>query len=131
MQVSNDHRLFDVLQRQSLPGYVLNVLLAYQDRALKRHAHPCTRASVKRHVKMSRQTHRKITRLCGSKLPASFEDRLNEKPNDADWQKQVGIEQATDQVRDLVANQAAGLHFYVLNKSESTEAILSSMQEVL
>ena len=70
---------------------------------------------------------RKITRLCGSKLPEEFETQLAEKPEDADWQKQVGIDHAANQVKDLVANQVSGLHFYVLNKSAATDAILKSL----
>lgn len=73
---------------------------------------------------------KKITRLCGAKLPKSFEDRLNEKPEDADWQLNVGIEHATAQVNDLVANRVPGLHFYVLNKSTSTSAILKSLDSL-
>lgn len=73
---------------------------------------------------------KKITRLCGSKLPESFEDRLTEKHDDADWQMQVGIEQAARQVDDLISQDAAGLHFYVLNKSASTSAILSSLDRL-
>ena len=70
---------------------------------------------------------KKITRLCGSKLPRTFENRFNQKPDDDDWQKQVGIEQAAMQVDDLLKNEVPGLHFYVLNKSESTSAILESL----
>lgn len=70
---------------------------------------------------------KKITRLCGSKLPKTFENRFNQKPDDDDWQKQVGIEQAAMQVDNLLKNEVPGLHFYVLNKSESTSAILESL----
>ena len=79
---------------------------------------------------LSLQQVRKITNLCGSKLPREFEVRLNEKPDDRDWQLQVGIEQATRQVDELVRQGAAGLHFYVLNKSDSTSAILSSLKNL-
>lgn len=71
---------------------------------------------------------RKITRLCGSKLPKTFETQLEERPDDADWQKKVGVDHAIAQVSDLVDKQAAGLHFYVLNKADATEAILNSLQ---
>ncbi|MGI9515423.1 MAG: methylenetetrahydrofolate reductase [NAD(P)H] [Pirellulaceae bacterium] len=73
---------------------------------------------------------RKITQLCGARLPADFATRLSEKPDDADWQQQVGIEQATRQVEELVKRGVAGLHFYVLNKSASTIAILSSLENL-
>ncbi len=73
---------------------------------------------------------RKITQLCGSGLPDGFANRLAEKPDDADWQRQVGVEHATRQVDDLVTQGVAGLHFYVLNKSASTIAILSSLENL-
>lgn len=73
---------------------------------------------------------KKITRLCGAGLPKDFEDRLNENPDDSDWQLKVGIEQATRQVQDLIRQGVAGLHFYVLNKSTSTSAILTSLENV-
>jgi methylenetetrahydrofolate reductase (NADPH) len=78
---------------------------------------------------LSLQQIRKITRLCGSRLPQAFEQRLNEKPDDPEWQRQVGIEQAVHQVDDLIRRGVAGLHFYVLNKSASTSAILSSLEQ--
>ncbi len=79
---------------------------------------------------LSLQQVRKITRLCGSKLPKSFERRLLEKPEDSDWQMQVGIEHAARQVDELMSHGVVGLHFYVLNKSDSTSAILSSLDRL-
>ena len=73
---------------------------------------------------------RKITQLCGAGLPDEFAQRLAEKPEDEAWQQQVGIEQATQQVEELVTRGVAGLHFYVLNKSASTIAILSSLENL-
>lgn len=68
----------------------------------------------------------RITSLCGAKLPESFVSRLGQK-EDADWQTQVGIEFAADQTRELVESGVAGLHFYVLNKSQATSAVLSAV----
>ncbi len=73
---------------------------------------------------------RKITALCGASLPRAFARRLLEKPDDTGWQMQVGIEQATRQASELLSESVAGLHFYVLNKSESTAAILSSLENL-
>lgn len=73
---------------------------------------------------------KKITRLCGSRLPEKFENRFNQHPDDASWQRQVGIEQSAHQVEDLIKHGVPGLHFYVLNKSESTTAILDSLDSL-
>ncbi len=67
----------------------------------------------------------RITSLCKARLPESFVARLSER-DDADWQFQVGVEQAADQARQLRAAGVPGLHFYVLNKSSATAAVLRS-----
>ncbi len=68
----------------------------------------------------------RISSLCGAKLPQAFVDRLAEK-DDPDWQHQVGVEFATRQVEQLVAQGAPGLHFYVLNKSQATCDVLRAL----
>ncbi len=70
----------------------------------------------------------RITSLCGAQLPQAFIDRLAENENDEEWQLQVGIEQATAQVQDLIEHSVPGLHFYVLNKSRATKAVLDNLQ---
>ena len=62
---------------------------------------------------------KRITKLCAAYLPEEFVTKLGEK-DDADWQTKVGIEFATKQVQELIDQGVAGLHFYVLNKSEAT-----------
>ncbi len=68
----------------------------------------------------------RIASLCGAVLPADFVQRLGEK-DDEQWQFEVGVEQAIAQTMDLMANGVAGLHFYVLNKSDATSRILEAM----
>ncbi|MBM4001837.1 MAG: methylenetetrahydrofolate reductase [NAD(P)H] [Planctomycetes bacterium] len=68
----------------------------------------------------------KITALCGAKLPTDFVEQLSRNA-DSDWQFQVGIEFATRQVMQLVRSGIPGLHFYVLNKSQATAAVLNAV----
>lgn len=68
----------------------------------------------------------RITTLCKAKLPESFIARLAEK-DDPDWQFQVGVEYATQQVQELVDRGIPGVHFYVLNKSPATSAVLKAV----
>lgn len=70
----------------------------------------------------------RITSLCGAELPDAFVQRLGEKEDDAEWQEQVGIEQATEQVRELIDGNVDGLHFYVLNKSRATSEVLKNLE---
>ena len=68
----------------------------------------------------------RITSLCGSKLPDQFVQRLSKKEHDADWQFEVGVEFAAAQVKELIDQGAAGVHFYVLNKSQATLRVLEA-----
>lgn len=70
----------------------------------------------------------RITSLCGAHLPDAFVKRLGEKEDDAEWQEQVGIEQATEQVQALIDGGVPGLHFYVLNKSRATSKVLDGLK---
>ena len=70
---------------------------------------------------------KRISSLCGAQLPEDFVRRLGEK-DDREWQEQVGIEQATEQVKALIENGVDGLHFYVLNKSRATSKVLGNLE---
>jgi methylenetetrahydrofolate reductase (NADPH) len=69
---------------------------------------------------------RRITSLCGARLPQSFLDELGQR-DDEGWQFQVGVEFAIRQVRELLAAGVPGLHFYVLNKSQATKAVFEAI----
>ena len=68
----------------------------------------------------------RITSLCGARLPQSFVNLLAQR-DDPEWQFNVGVEFATEQVQGLVGRQVPGLHFYVLNKSQATSAVLKNI----
>lgn len=69
----------------------------------------------------------RITSLCKAKLPEAFLAKLAEK-DDAAWQFQAGVEQATEQVQELIDAGVPGVHFYVLNKSPATSAVLRAVK---
>ncbi len=69
----------------------------------------------------------RIVSLCGANLPAKFLARLRERPDDASWHFDVGVEQALGQAQQLIEQGIDGLHFYVLNKSQATMQILSQL----
>jgi methylenetetrahydrofolate reductase (NADPH) len=69
----------------------------------------------------------RITSLCGAKLPGKFQAALNEKIDDADYQFRLGVDFAIDQVRELLGSHIPGLHFYVLNRSPATAAVLQAV----
>jgi len=69
---------------------------------------------------------RRLTSLCGASLPDDLIAELG-KSDQLDSQFCVGVEFAARQVRGLMENGVPGIHFYVLNKSEATSVVLSSV----
>jgi methylenetetrahydrofolate reductase (NADPH) len=68
----------------------------------------------------------RITALCKAILPDEFIADLGQQ-DDADWQHQVGVDFATRQVAELLERGVPGVHFYVLNKSAATAAVLRNV----
>jgi methylenetetrahydrofolate reductase (NADPH) len=69
----------------------------------------------------------RITSLCGAKLPSAFQRSLSGAADSPDDQFAIGVEFATRQVQALVEGQVPGVHFYVLNKSSATAAVLRAV----
>jgi methylenetetrahydrofolate reductase (NADPH) len=69
----------------------------------------------------------RITSLCKAKLPCDLVAELGSR-DDADWQFDVGVRWAARQVQELVDAGVPGLHFYVLNKSPATAAVLKQVR---
>jgi methylenetetrahydrofolate reductase (NADPH) len=71
---------------------------------------------------------KRITQLCGSQLPARLRSELDARADDAEAVAEFGVAYATLQCTDLLANGAPGIHFYTLNRSPATRAILSALK---
>jgi methylenetetrahydrofolate reductase (NADPH) len=70
---------------------------------------------------------KRITSLCGAKLPPRFAHELEARQDDAAGQFEIGIAYASRQVQELVDGGVPGIHFYVLNKSQATAHVLQSI----
>lgn len=71
---------------------------------------------------------RRFTTLSGSKIPLDL-DKLLDKYADSDHSaRDMGVEYATAQVRELWDFGVPGVHFYVLNRSYSVSRILDNLQ---
>ena len=68
----------------------------------------------------------RFTQLCKAKLPASLIEKLSEKDDEA-WQSKVGVDYAIKQVSDLLQHGIPGMHFYVLNRSDSVGRVLQAV----
>lgn len=69
---------------------------------------------------------KRITSLCAAKLPSALLTELEKHADDPAGQFEVGVEFATKQTQELVDSQVAGIHYYVLNKSEAAQRVLQS-----
>jgi methylenetetrahydrofolate reductase (NADPH) len=73
---------------------------------------------------------KRFTSLCGASIPPALHEQL-EARHDADNPESVqdlGVAFATLQCADLLARGAPGIHFYTLNKSPATRAIMSAVK---
>jgi methylenetetrahydrofolate reductase (NADPH) len=70
---------------------------------------------------------KRIASLCGAKLPTRFPTSLEACETDADAQFEIGVDFATEQVRQLIDSGIPGIHFYVLNKSPATSRVLRAV----
>ncbi len=71
----------------------------------------------------------RLTSMCGAQLPKPLTEQLSRK-SDPQWQFQVGVEFATQQVHELLERGVAGLHFYVLNKAQATSSVLRAVKQI-
>jgi methylenetetrahydrofolate reductase (NADPH) len=71
---------------------------------------------------------KKITELCGSALPPRLVAELDARADDPEAVAEFGVAYATLQCTDLLAHGAPGIHFYTLNRSPATRAILSALK---
>lgn len=69
---------------------------------------------------------KRITSMCKARLPDPFVQQLAQS-DDEQWQFDVGVEYAREQVQDLITAGVPGVHFYVLNKSSATNQILAGL----
>ena len=70
---------------------------------------------------------KRITSMCGAVFPALLASRLEAVQHDAQTQFDIGVEFAIQQCRELMDAGVPGMHFYVLNRSESCERILEGL----
>jgi methylenetetrahydrofolate reductase (NADPH) len=69
----------------------------------------------------------RFTRLCGATIPPSLRAELEARRDDANAIVDLGVAYMTLQVADLLARGAPGVHFYTLNRSPATRAVVSAL----
>jgi methylenetetrahydrofolate reductase (NADPH) len=71
---------------------------------------------------------RRITQMCGAKIPARLLRELELRGDQPGSVSDLGVAYATLQCAELLENGAPGIHFYTLNRSPATRAILSALR---
>src|SRR3954463_14777242 len=74
---------------------------------------------------------KRIADMCKSRFPERFERELEERKDDLDAVADLGVAYAALQSVELLAKGAPGIHFYTLNKSPATRAILAALRSWL
>ena len=69
----------------------------------------------------------KMTTLANISIPEKLREKIARHSSSSEDMKKLGIEYAANQCRELIENNVDGLHFFTLNKSESSSAILNNI----
>ena len=70
----------------------------------------------------------RFTQTCGAKIPEKLVSNLENIQDDLEAVQQYGIEYATRQCAELIARGVPGIHFYTLNRSDSTRKIVENLR---
>jgi methylenetetrahydrofolate reductase (NADPH) len=70
----------------------------------------------------------RFTSLCGASIPDRLRRELAQRRSDPEAALEFGVAFATLQCADLLRQGAPGIHFYTLNKSSATRAILAALR---
>jgi methylenetetrahydrofolate reductase (NADPH) len=70
----------------------------------------------------------RMASMCGASIPAGLGAELAKREDNAEAVLDFGVAYATLQCAELLAGGAPGIHFYTLNRSPATRAILSALK---
>lgn len=71
---------------------------------------------------------KRMTELSAATIPPGLEAELEARRDDPEAVADLGVSYATLQCAELLAGGAPGIHFYTLNRSPATRAILSALR---
>jgi methylenetetrahydrofolate reductase (NADPH) len=71
---------------------------------------------------------KRFTQMCGATIPRDLLQKMEALEDDAEAVRHVGTYHASEQCRDLLDHDVAGIHFYTLNRSTATRAICQQIK---
>jgi methylenetetrahydrofolate reductase (NADH) len=69
-----------------------------------------------------------MAKMCGASIPDALARELHSRGDHPEAVLDFGVAYATLQCAELLAAGAPGIHFYTLNRSPATRAILSALK---
>jgi len=76
---------------------------------------------------LSKQQIERFCGLCGAQIPPDVQAKLDQYADDPASCRAYGIELATRMCEKLIARGVSGLHFYTLNRTASTAAVMKNL----
>ncbi|MFH1066619.1 MAG: methylenetetrahydrofolate reductase [NAD(P)H] [bacterium] len=73
----------------------------------------------------------RFTEMCGASLPKKLVAQLQAAGGDAEKEENVGIAWALQQIKELLAGGAPGIHLYILNRSRAALHLVQSLRKEL
>jgi len=70
----------------------------------------------------------RFTQMCQAEIPVDLMNKMEAVKDDTEAVKQIGIDHAAQQCRNLLDGGAPGIHFYTLNRSNATLAIMETLK---
>jgi methylenetetrahydrofolate reductase (NADPH) len=70
----------------------------------------------------------RFTAMCGASIPPRLRAAMEVRRDNPDAARELGVAYATLQCADLLRRGAPGIHFYTLNRSPSTRAIVAALR---
>ncbi len=70
---------------------------------------------------------RRFCDFCKAELPKELESKLEACGDDAEAVKEVGVEWAYNQIKEMLENGAPGFHLYILNRSDSAISLIKAL----
>jgi len=70
----------------------------------------------------------RFTAMCGATIPPRLQAAMEVRRQDTDSAREMGVAYAALQCQDLLRRGAPGIHFYTLNRSPSTRAIVAALR---
>jgi methylenetetrahydrofolate reductase (NADPH) len=75
----------------------------------------------------SLSTYERMIALCRTRIPPAFQSILDRYAQDPEGFRKASADYSRGQIRDLLAHDVAGIHYYCLNRSEMVTEVVQGL----